>query len=380
MDFRILFESTGILEWILLTLFFTTFLVQCFYYLGIYLRLPLFKQGKQGGSSKGISVVICARNEAKNLERFLPLILEQNYPKYEVVVVNDCSTDHTEELLSEMKVRFDKLRYTNIPLNEKFIHGKKLALTVGLKSALFDHVLLTDADCYPASKEWLVSMARNLGKENEIVLGYGSYERQKGLLNILIRYETVFTAIQYLSFAIKGRPYMGVGRNLGYRKDLFFKNKGFAGHYHIASGDDDLFVNQHATKNNTSVEIGSESFTISIPKKGFGAWIRQKKRHLVAGNLYNRGTRFRLGLEILSRMLLYASFITLLLISSWLWPLTIIFGLFLVIRMSIFKLGMMRLKEKYLLLPSLLLDLVLPLILGAIWISNLFNTKSQSWS
>ncbi|MDX2430138.1 MAG: glycosyltransferase [Bacteroides sp.] len=380
MDFELMFESTGILEWILLSVFFISLLVQCFYYLGIYLRLPLYKPGKAKSSSKGISVVICARNEANNLERFLPLILEQDYPKFEVVVVNDCSTDGTEELLSEMKLAYDKLRYTNIPLNEKFAHGKKLALTVGLKAALYDHVVLTDADCYPAGKKWLLSMARNLGKENKIVLGYGSYEKQKGLLNILIRYETVFTAIQYLSFAIKGKPYMGVGRNLGYQKDLFFDNKGFAGHYHIASGDDDLFVNQHANKNNTSVEIEAESFTISIPKTGFGAWIRQKKRHLVAGNLYSRGSRFRLGLEIFSRMLLYASFTTLILVSSWLLPVTCMFGLFLIIRMSIFKLGMMRLKEKYLLLPSLLLDLALPLILGAIWISNLFNTKNQSWS
>jgi glycosyltransferase involved in cell wall biosynthesis len=380
MDLKLLFESTGILEGILLVLFLTTFLIQCFYYFGVYLRLPTYKPGKRRNSTKGISVVICARNEANNLERFLPLILEQNYPKFEVVVVNDCSTDHTEELLSELKVKYDKLRYTNIPLNEKFAHGKKLALTIGLKSAQYDHVLLTDADCYPANKGWLQSMAGNLGGDKEIVLGYGKYEKQKGLLNIIIRYETVFTAIQYLSFAIKGRPYMGVGRNLGYHKDLFFKSKGFAGHYHIASGDDDLFVNQHAIKKNTSVEIETESFTISLPKRKLGAWIRQKRRHLLAGNLYNRGSRWRLGLEIFSRLLLYASFITLMLISSWLWPLTIIFGLFLIIRMSIFKLGMRRLKERDLLLPSLLLDLVLPLILGAIWISNLFVTKNQTWS
>ncbi len=380
MDFKQLFESTGIFEGILLVLFLTTLLIQCYYYFGVYLRLATYKPGKRRNSTKGISVVICARNEANNLERFLPLILEQNYPKFEVVVVNDCSTDHTEELLSELKVTHEKLRYTNIPLNEKFAHGKKLALTIGLKSAQYDHVLLTDADCYPTSKGWLQSMAGNLGGDKEIVLGYGSYEKQKGLLNMIIRYETVFTAIQYFSFAIKGRPYMGVGRNLAYRKDLFFKSKGFAGHYHIASGDDDLFVNQHAVKKNTSVEIDPESFTISLPKRKLGAWIRQKRRHLLAGNLYNRGSRWRLGLEIISRLSLYASFITLMLISSWLWPLTIVFGLFQVIRMSIFKMGMQRLKERYLLLPSLLLDLALPLILGAIWISNLFVTKNQTWS
>ena len=373
-------ENTGTPEWILLGLFIVTLLVQCFYYLGVYLRLPRYKPEKRRNSSKGISVVICARNEADNLERFLPLILEQNYPKFEVVVVNDCSTDRTEELLSEMKIRSDKLRFTNIPLNEKFAHGKKLALTVGLKSAQYDHVLLTDADCYPASRLWLQSMAGKLGEEKTIVLGYGRYEKQKGLLNVIIRYETVFTAIQYLSFALKGRPYMGVGRNLAYRKDLFFKNKGFAGHYHIASGDDDLFVNKHAFKENTAIEIEAENHTISLPKKSFAAWIRQKRRHLLAGNLYNRGTRVRLGLEIISRLLMYASFISLMFVSVWLWPLSVIFVLFLVTRMWIFKLGMIRLNEKYLLLPSLLLDLVMPLILGTIWIINLFVTKKQTWS
>ena len=188
-------ESIGLSEWILLGLFISTLLVQCFYYLGIYIRLPRHKQDKRKNSSKGISIVICARNEAKNLENFLPRILEQVYPKFEVVVVNDCSTDHTEELLSEMKVRYGHLRYTNIPLNEKFTHGKKLALTVGLKSAQYDHVLLTDADCYPADKLWLQFMAGKLGSGKEIVLGYGRYERRKGLLNLIIRYETVFTAI-----------------------------------------------------------------------------------------------------------------------------------------------------------------------------------------
>ncbi len=379
MDFKLMYDSIGIPERILLGLFLISLLVQCYYYLGIYIKLPRHKPGKRKSSTKGVSVVICAKNEAENLEKFLPLILEQKYPKFEVVVVNDCSTDHTEELLSEMKVRYDKLRFTNIPLNEKFAHGKKLALTVGLKAAEYDYVLLTDADCYPSSEMWLQNMAGNLGSGKDFVLAYGSYERRRGFLNILIRYETVFTALQYLSFALKGKPYMGVGRNLAYRKDLFFNNKGFAGHYHVASGDDDLFVNQHADKENTAVEIEADSFTISIPKQGLAAWIRQKKRHLLAGKLYRGGSRFRLGLEIISRFLLYSSFITLMLVSSLILPLAIIFTLFTLIRMSVFKMAMTRLNEKYLLLPSLLLDLVLPLILGVIWISNLFITKNQSW-
>jgi len=380
MNFELLIESTGLVEWVLLGLFCATLVIQCIYYLGIYIRLPLFKPGNQKPDSKGISVVICARNEADNLESFLPLILEQEYPEFEVVVVNDCSTDHTETLLSEMKVRYDNLRYTNIPVNEKFSHGKKLALTIGLKSARYDYVLLTDADCYPVGNMWLQSMTGNLKGDTDIVLGYGRYERGKGLLNSIIRYETAFTALQYFSIALKGKPYMGVGRNLAYRKELFFKNKGFSGHYHIASGDDDLFVNQNAVRSNTSIEIGPESHTISIPKKTAGAWIRQKRRHLAAGSYYNKGSRFRLGTELISRILLYSTYIIVSLATPWLWPATILFGLFLIIRLSIFKLGMKRLNEKYLLLPSLFLDPVLPLVLGLIWISNFFVTKKQTWS
>lgn len=380
MNLKAIIESTGVPEWILLALFFTTLVIQSVYYFSIYIRLARYKQGERKTSNKGISVVICARNEAGNLEKFLPLVLEQDYPEFEVVVVNDCSTDHTEELLSEMKVSHPNLHFTNIPVNEKFTHGKKLALTIGLKAARYDHVLLTDADCYPAGKMWLQSMAGKLEGEKEIVLGYGKYERRKGLLNSIIRYETAFTALQYFSFALKRKPYMGVGRNLAYRKGLFFENKGFSGHYHIASGDDDLFVNQVARKNNTAVEISTESHTISVPEIKTGAWIRQKRRHVTAGNLYSKGSRFRLGTELVSRILLYTSFILIASLSSWLWPALILFGLFLVIRLVIFKLGMVRLKEEYLLLPSLLLDPLLPLILGFIWVSNFFINKTQPWS
>ena len=380
MDLKSIIESTGVPEWILLALFLFSLVIQCFYYLGIYIRLPLFKPGKKKNSTKGVSVIICARNEADNLEKFLPLILDQEYPEFEVVVVNDCSTDHTEEVLSKMKTQHDHLRYTNIPVNEKFSHGKKLALTIGLKSARYDHVLLSDADCYPAGKLWLQSMTCKLEGKKDIILGYGRYEREKGLLNTIIRYETAFTALQYFSFALKGLPYMGVGRNLAYRKELFFENRGFSSHYHIASGDDDLFVNQNANRSNTSIEIEMESHTISIPKKSAGAWFRQKRRHLTAGSLYSKGSRFRLGIELISRILFYASYISISVLGTWLWPASILFGLFLAIRLSIFKLGMMRLNEKFLLLPSLFLDPILPLVLGVIWISNFFASKKQPWS
>ncbi|MCK5066256.1 MAG: glycosyltransferase [Bacteroidales bacterium] len=380
MEIREIIDVTNLQQWIILAFFSVAFLIQLRYYLLIYLKLPLHKPAQTPSSDTGISVIICAKNEEKNLERFLPKILEQDHPNFEVVVVNDSSTDDTEELLIRLSGLYKQLRYTSIPANDKLMRGKKLALTIGLKSAIFDHVVLTDADCYPASNQWLNRMASNLRGEKRIVLGYGGYDRHKGVLNHIIRYETVFTAIQYLSFAIKGRPYMGVGRNLAYHKSLFFENKGFARHYHLLSGDDDLFVNENATGKNAAVEVSHESHTLSVPETTFRGWIKQKRRHISAGSHYRRSSRIRLAVEWISRILLYSTLICLCISSPWGWPVAALFGVLVVTRLAVFKLGMRCLDEKHLLLPSLLLDPVMPLIMSVIWLTSLFETKYQPWS
>ena len=380
MEIREIIGATNIQQWIVLAAFLVAFLIQLAYYLLIYIKLPLYKVPQVTRSNEGISVIVCAKNEEKNLKRFLPLILEQDHPNFEVVVVNDSSSDQTEDVLIQLSARHKQLRYTSIPVNDKLMRGKKLALTIGLKSARFDQVLLTDADCYPASNQWLNRMVAHMNDEKQIVLGYGGYERHRGVLNTLIRYETVFTAMQYFSFAIMGKPYMGVGRNLAYEKSLFFENKGFARHYHLPSGDDDLFVNENATGANTAVEFSKEAHTYSVPEHSFSAWIKQKKRHITAGGQYRRNSRIRLAVEWISRILLYCTLIWLCTSSPWLWPVASLFGLFTVTRLVVLYLGIRCLDEKHLLLPSLLIDPVLPLILGIIWVSSLFESKYQTWS
>ena len=317
MDIRALIGDTHLQQWILLALFLVAFLIQWTRYLFVYLKFPLYKPPEVITKPQGVSVIICARNEEKNLERFLPMILDQDHPEFEVVVVNDASTDLTEEVLIKFSAKYKQLRFTSLPANGKHKRGKKLALTLGLKAASFEQVLLTDADCYPLSRQWLKRMTAGLSEEKRIVLGYGSYERRKGLLNSLIRYETVFTAIQYFSYAIKGQAYMGVGRNLAYQKSLFFENKGFASHYHLLSGDDDLFVNENATGTNTLVEFSREAFTCSLPKTTFAEWLKQKKRHISAGSHYRRSSRIKLAMEWFSRILFYVTLIWLCLSSPW---------------------------------------------------------------
>jgi biofilm PGA synthesis N-glycosyltransferase PgaC len=379
MNIREFIAGVPLQQLIVLAIFLSAFLLQMGIYFFVFLRLPLYKKEKKEAAFPGVTVLICAKNEEKNLEQFLPGILSQDYPEFEVVVVDDRSTDDTEELLMQMAAQNKQLRYTSIPVTDKLRRGKKLAVTVGLKAAAYDLVVLTDADCYPVSDQWLKRMASNFTGDVKIVLGYGGYESRKGLLNKFIRYETTFTAIQYLSYAIKGKPYMGVGRNLAYEKSLFFDNKGFAGHYHLISGDDDLFVNQNATRRNCAVEFSHESHTRSIPETSFRGWIKQKKRHLSAGGHYRTGSRIRLASEWISRVVLYLSFIWLCVFTPLEVPVAALFVFLLLIRLYVFKLGMRRLDEKYLLLPSLLFDPVLPLILGAIWFSGRFQKKYQPW-
>ncbi len=379
MEIRDIIAGTLLLDWILLVLFLLAFFYQLGINLFVFLKLPLYRQEKNNSPTPGISVIICAKNEEKNLESFLPHIIQQDYPEFEVVVVNDSSSDETEQLLMQMAAQHKQLRYTSIQANDNLMRGKKLALTIGLKSAKFDHVVLTDADCYPVSDHWLKRMASNFSGDKKIVLGYGGYEQKKGLLNKLIRYETCFTAISYFSYAIKGRPYMGIGRNLAYEKSLFFDNKGFARHYHLLSGDDDLFVNENANGKNCAVEFSKESHTLSRPELTFKSWLKQKKRHLSAGSLYRTGSRIRLGTELISRIILYTTCIWICISSPWIWPVATLFTFLLLVRMVVFKLGMRHLDEKYLLVPSLLFDPVLPVLLGLIWFSSLFENKYQSW-
>jgi len=379
MNIREIIEGTLFNHWIILTLFLIAFLIQMGIYLFVFRKLPLYRKLSKKSFSPGISVIICAKNEEQNLRDHLPQILKQDYPEFEVVVVNDSSTDDSEQILMELAGQFAKFRYTSIPVDDRLKRGKKLALTIGLKAARYEHVVLTDADCYPVSQHWLKAMASNFSKEHRIVLGYGGYEKKKGLLNTLIRYETTFTAIQYLSYAIKGKPYMGVGRNLAYEKALFFENKGFASHYHLQSGDDDLFVNANANAENCIVEFSPESHTLSRPEVTFLAWIKQKKRHLSAGSHYKSASRFRLASEWFSRITLYTTLIWICISSPWGIVAGVFFGILLITRLVIFKMGMRRLDEKNLLLPSLLLDAVFPIFMGAIWLSSRFEKKSQTW-
>lgn len=351
--------------------------IQLFYYLVLYIRAVIHKSAENNNTIIPVTVVICARNEEENLQKNLEAVLEQDYPEYEVVVVNDCSEDDTEDVLKRFMQKYPHLRTTFIKLNEKFTHGKKLALTVGIKSAIYDHVVLTDADCCPSSPEWLKNMVKNFSEEKTIILGYGGYETKPGFLNLLIRFDTAIIALQYISYALFGKPYMGVGRNLAYNKSVFFNNKGFASHARLQSGDDDLFINEVANKKNVAVEINSAAHTRSEAKKRFSDWVEQKQRHYTTFARYKFSHKFLLGFENFSRVLFYFLFISLLILQEYWIAALAIFVVRLVVQLIIFGKAFKRLAERKLLLISPIFDFLMPFISLGIYISNKLSANKQ---
>ena len=224
------------------------------------------------------------------------------------------------------------------------IAGKKFPLSIGIKESKHEIVLLTDADCVPASENWLYRMQHAFSNGTEVALGYGAYHKMPGFLNKAIRFETFHTALQYFSYALAGKPYMGVGRNLAYRKDLFFRNKGFSAINNIPSGDDDLFINRVATKHNTAVVMDPEAFTLSKPKLTWKDWRKQKARHYTTGKFYKTSHKFLLGLYTFSFFLFYPLFVCSILFFDWRWAL-IPFAIRLITQGIIWNKAMKRLNE-----------------------------------
>ena len=287
-------------------LFQLCFIIQLYFLVNNHSRLSAYKPVETHSSpAVPVSVIISARNEAFNLKVNLPVVLEQQYPDFEVVVINDCSSDASDSVLMQLKEQYPHLKIVTITEHARFKTGKKFALTLGIKAALHEHLLLTDADCMPASARWISQMAANFTSQVQIVLGYSPYNKALNFINPFIRFETIKTGISYLSAAYRGRPYMGIGRNLAYTKALFFSAKGFAAHMHVMAGDDDLFVNQNATPENTVIEISPDAFTFSEAKSTVKAWFRQKRRHMGVGKLYAAKDRKLLSVDAISGSLFY---------------------------------------------------------------------------
>ena len=363
----------------LLYAFIAVVFIQVVYYLFIFGNFAFLKQKKPTSKKLPVSVIVCAKNEAKNLKAFIPSIINQDYPEFEIVLINDGSHDDTLDVIEEFAKTNSNIKIVNVKNIEAFWGNKKYALTLGIKASKYDYLLFTDADCEPVSKYWIKEMSTYFSNKKSIVLGYGSYSKVKySFLNKLIRFETVMTAVQYFSFAKIGIPYMGVGRNLAYAKTEFFNANGFIQHIKVRSGDDDLFINQVANSKNTAISFSPNSFTTSVPKSSFKAWYKQKRRHVSTARLYKSKHKILLGLFYISNVLFWLLSITLLsTIHNW----PIVIGLFLlriIIQYIVLGFSSKKLKEVDVLLLLPLLEVSLIISQFAIFINNLIS-KPNFW-
>lgn len=356
-------------------------LVLLFYYFVFFSRLAFKRQKLPHEPQKlpSVSIVIAACNEYLNLKENIPLWCNQLYPDYEVIVVDDNSTDDSWDLLCDMRLIYPNLKPVQLESNVHFFKGKKFPLSVGITSAKNEWLLLTDADCAPASKDWIRLMISSATPSSNMVLGVGKYYRKRGsLLNWLIRFDTFHIALQYLSAARSGFPYMGVGRNLSYKKDLFVNTGGFTSHYNIQSGDDDLFVNAHASKITTETCVIPASFTFSHAKSSFLKYFYQKKRHLTTGKHYRWGHKFFLGFYHFNINLFWASAIAVIVLQYNI----MIAGAFILLKLLsqwiVFGLAAGKLKEKKLLLISPLMEVFFAFFNPIVHFSNLIR-KPDKW-
>lgn len=372
---NITFDFLGIT----MLVFFGVVIIQVIYVLVFQLRLLLHKNEEVVKSKlPSASVVICARNEEDNLFKNLPIILEQVYPDFEVIIVNDQSQDDSIHIIKAYKKKYPFIKYIELEKNKHRDFGKKLPLTVGIKGASKDFIVVTDADCIPKSKYWLQNIAKNHKDKKEIVLGYSPYQKTKGFLNMLIRFDTTAIAITYMSFAKTALAYMGVGRNMGYSRAKFEEVGGFKSHYHIASGDDDLFIKDAANRKNVAIELSPKSFVYTEPKKTWKKWILQKQRHFTTSGEYRLINKLFLGILPLSMFLLYITFFILLFNTEWYYFVLAVFGFRLLFYWVINGLLLKRLEMKDLIWWYPFFEIIHAIVMPFIYYSN-SRTERNKW-
>lgn len=313
MDFSISSIDLNIYDWIMGGALLFFFLIQLFFYLLLYRKPYRYEKKREvvaiaDENLPSVSVIIASKNESDNLEVNLPAILSQDYPNFEVIVVNCGSTDETDMVLKGLEQNHNNLYQTYIPENAETKNEKKLALTVGIKAAKNDILLFTEANCKPCSDQWIREFASAFQGGKEIVLGFCKLDFEKKFaFRRFTAFDNLILGIKYLSMAIIHKPFMGIGRNMAYRKELFFREKGFSSILNIEDGEDDLFINRSANGMNTTVAISPESMTTTNIVDRFSTWKALKSKYLYTKQYYKGAQSFIFGCETFSKYGFYLS-------------------------------------------------------------------------
>jgi len=362
----------SVTEWILTSALGLFLLIQLYFYLFFFNGVPRYAKRVNTGKIKlaeeqpPVTIIITTRDQEAILARQLPLILEQEYPEFQVVVVNDASSDDTDEVLKKLALQYPHLYHTFVPPGVQSISTKKMALTVGIKAAKHDFLLFTEANCLPSGPNWIASMMQQFTSKTSVVLSYSRYETIKGVFKKLIAYDNLFQGMRYLGLAASKRPYMGVGKNLAYRKELFFNQKGFASHLNLFSGEDDLFISDVAKGKNTRVEVSPGAVMNIVTDDVKSHWKEARINQIYTSSYYKPMAKFRTSLEIFSRYAFYALFITLLVFGlvNWNLPMLIVDGVLFLLRLIVQMVVINRvsktLNDKRFYSSILVFDLILP--------------------
>lgn len=359
---------------------------QLFYWAFFMLRVRRRRPAPEPDKYPDLSIVVCARNEEDNLTRLVEALVAQEYPaKKQIVLVDDCSTDDTPMVMARLREKYPEVYTTTLPVDPKFKHGKKLALTVGIRAAQYETMLFTDADCVPATNDWLRTVARAYKPGTEMVLGYGRYKREGGLLNLLIRFETFWNAVQYMGFARALRPFMGVGRNLSYTRQLFERSSKFRNNINVLSGDDDMMVSEMGRRSNTQILYEFAGQTESEAKRTWRTYSAQKSRHLTTANLYPWSVKFFLVSELLTRFVWWLSLAVCLVLwhvsqwPFWLWVSVGCAASRVVLMHVALGVSAAAMKEGAKWLLALPLDLLIPMMQFLAWLTGVATRSRNTW-
>jgi glycosyltransferase involved in cell wall biosynthesis len=380
-------ENTVPVVYILMGLTVGLFLVQAAYWLLLYAR-PLRKLYQTPPSQKKtesppISIVLYVERDVETLRDQLLSLLSQDYPSYEVVVVIDDTSDLTEVVLKGLEKEYANLYHTYIPEGAKYVSRKKLALTIGIKAAKHDILLFTEALCRPVSNKWIASFSRAYTPETEIVQGLCGYRYTDGFMHRFIAYDNLMEGMQYLSATLAHHPFTGNGRNLSYRKSLFFNKKGYYQSLALRDGDDDLFVNESATPKNTRIVYSPDSLTETPPVSEFRQWMATKFARAVTSSRYKGAMPLFFRMETLSYFLFIGAGIATVLTTglSDMWEMSVTAG-GLVLTRYVTKVVILHkasalFKQKPVTVWLFVLEFIHPLFSMYIHIRRLFHRKEE---
>lgn len=368
---------TSPLQWAILSILFTSLGMEIFYHIFYIRSLRKEKNKKPIQNTEPLSIVICSKNESSYLEENLPLFLEQDYKDYEIIVVNDGSFDDTETILAQYQLKYPHLRTTKIPVDEKFHHNKKLAITIGIKAAKNEHLIFSSIRNKPSGNNWLKTLMRSWDKG--VIMGYANFENKKGFLHNFLKFDLLLKSIKSSSFALSGNPHSGNGNNLGYKKADFFRNKGFAKQAHFEAGYDHLMVQQLGKLSGNSVCNHPNAKVNLCSENKLEQWTEINQQYYKCRKYFSRKTKLIIDTETLSKVIFYSFFIYALFFTDLYIFLAFAFFLRTISIISFTKICTSHLKEENLFLSSCIYDIFVLFSRLYFLCTNFIFSKRNQW-